>query len=262
MKFGCSAQVSELSAVHALGFDYVELRGRELAALTPVQLDFVAAELERLHLPCLALNAYCPPDVVIAGPGFDLSRARSYAEALALRASRLGVLSVGIGSPGSRRLPVDFNRETAWDQARAFTAGTAELFARFGIRVGFEALGPCYCNFINRVQEASRMAEQLSGVGLTLDFYNMEQSGEADCPLLPYAHQILHVHISDDLGSPQQRSFLRPEKHALHRSRIKRLAEAGYDGTLSLEVDVPVGPEAARSLAFLRELSSNISKGQ
>ena len=44
MKFGCSAQVSELSAVHALGFDYVELRGRELAALTPVQLDFVAAE--------------------------------------------------------------------------------------------------------------------------------------------------------------------------------------------------------------------------
>lgn len=164
--------------------------------------------------------------------------------------------------PGSRRLPVDFNRETAWDQARAFTAGTAELFARFGIRVGFEALGPCYCNFINRVQEASRMAGQLSGVGLTLDFYNMEQSGEADCPLLPYAHQILHVHLSDDLGSPQQRSFLRPEKHALHRSRIKRLAEAGYDGTLSLEVDVPVGPEAARSLAFLRELSSNISKGQ
>ena len=45
--------------------------------------------------------------------------------------------------------------------------------------------------------------------------------------------------------------------------RAKELfAEAGYDGTLSLEVDVPVGPEAARSLAFLRELSSNISKGQ
>ena len=256
MKIGCSASIPEISLVHAMGFDFVELRGRDVAALSKAEMDALEAQISRLALPCLSLNAYCPPDIKIAGPGFDLQRSRLYADALAERASRIGVKVIGIGSPLSRRLPDGFDRQLAWEQAVAFTRETAEAFAKYGVRTGFEPLGYCYCNFVNHVDEAVKLADTLKscGVGLTLDFYNMERSQEDMMPLAVCAPHILHVHVSDDLeGNPQKRAFLRQDKLEIHRERIHRLMATGYDGTVSLEVDIPINDAAAENLAFLRK---------
>ncbi len=255
MKVGCTAHIPEIPAIHAMGFDFVELRGREVSALSGPEMDALEQQMDQLSLPCLSLNAYCPPGIVIAGPGFDLRRGRDYAEALARRAARLGVAVIGIGSPSSRRLPEGFDRRLAWEQARAFTSETAEAFAKYGIKTGFEALGFCYCNFINRVEEALKLSESLdhAHAGLTLDFYNMERAQEDSMALDRCAPHILHVHISDDLnGDPEKRAFLRADRFAVHRERLRRLVAVHYDGTLSLEVDIPSGPAAAESLAFLR----------
>lgn len=256
MKIGCSAHIHELPAVEEAGFDYVELRGREVAALAPADLACLESQCERL--PCLGLNAYCPPEIVIAGPGFDRRRAQTYAETLAARAVRLGVRVVGIGSPASRVLPEGFSYDLAAEQAKSFTKDTAEAFGRYGISVGFEALGYCFCNFINHMSEAAALVESLGipSAGIILDFYNMELSGEAQLPFAPYISRILHVHLSDDLGTPDRRSFLRPEKLPLHEARVKALISAGYAGALTLEIDTPVDHTAKESLVFLRNLTN------
>lgn len=259
MKIGCSAYIPEIPLIHAMGYNFVELRGRDVAALSEREMDALEAQIRDLSLPCLSLNAYCPPSVKIAGPGFDLKRGRAYADALADRAGRIGVRKIGIGSPVSRNLPDGFDRCLAWEQTVAFTAETAEAFDRYGIKTGFEPLGYCYCNFINHIEEAMRLSDQLKpyGVGLILDFYNMEQCHEDTMPLDACAPYILHVHISDDMGGdPQKRAFLRMDKLEIHQERIHRLLATGYDGTLGLEVDIPTNCAAAENLAFIRKVVS------
>ena len=256
MRIGCGAQIEEAALVKDYGFDYVELRGRDLAAMELREVEELRGRLEVQGLPCLAINAYCPPEITIAGPCYDRARARRYAEKLSVRAGLIGTKKIGIGSPCSRTLPEGYDRALAWRQCREFLADTAEIFAKEKIETGIEPLGYCFCNFINRLEEGYELAEALEGypVGITLDFYNMEQSGEADVGLARFAGRVVHAHISDDWGSPNRRSPLDAEKFPLHAARVERLMEAGYDDLLTLELDVPVDGAALESLRMMRAM--------
>lgn len=254
MKFGCGAQLHELALVKELGYEYVELRGGVIAALSEADFQTVVETLHALELPCLGLNAYCAPNIVMLGPDYDRTVAKSYAKHVAKRAQQLGVVKMGIGSPKARQVPAGYDLTLAMEQARGFVADTAEVFGQVGIAIGFEPLGPCYSNFINTMEQGLALIEPLRayGVGLVPDFYNMEQSGEGDLDLTPYQPMMVHAHISDDLGTYTQRSHLLEEKFPLHQQRLKRLMDTGYDDTLTLEIDIPITQEMGKTLAFLR----------
>ena len=237
------------------GFDYVELSGRNVCAMEKSAFQELKRLLVATGMPCLGLNAYCPPDIRIAGPGFSKDTAREYAKRCLQRAAELNVRVVGVGSPMSRHLPDGYDRSKALGEAEAFFAMTAEVFATEHIYVCVEALGPCYCNFINHISEAQAVvrAVGMDNLKLVLDFYNMEHSGEADIPLEPFIPDIVHAHISDDAGSPRARWFLKPEKRDMHAARVKRLVAAGYQGAMTLEIDLPADEkEAKQSLQMLR----------
>lgn len=255
MKFGCVVVPEDFVLVGSLGYDYVELSGRNVAAMTDPDFRALRRAVQRGATPCYGLNAYCPPEVKICGPGFSLDAARAYAQRLSERAHALGVTVVGVGSPFSRNLPEGFDRGLAFSQAAAFFDATARAFAPAGITVCIEALGPCYCNFINHMHEAQRLmrATDAGNAKLVIDFYNMEHSGEADMPLSPFEGDIAHAHISDDAGSPRARWFLKPEKREIHLSRLRRLRALGYRGNVSVEIDMRVEREAAaNTLQILR----------
>ena len=248
MRYGIVVTPQDYEAACLSGYDYVEFAGRQVAAMTDAQFDELKAMVERGGKPCLGLNAYCPPEVAIIGENFSSDKARAYARHLAKRAHALGVKTVGVGSPFSRILAPGFDPEKAWEQAVSFMKETCRAFAPYGITVCIEALGPCYCNFINLFEEAERLRELADeeNLKLVIDFYNMEHSQEADIPLFSYAGKIAHAHISDDAGSPRARSYLKPGKQDIHRARLARLKEqAGYDGCISVEIDVPFDAQAA-----------------
>ena len=70
-----------------------------------------------------------------------------------------------------------------------------------------------------------------------------------------YIPSAAHVHISDDEGCPDRRGFLKPDKYACHERRLHNLMEAGYDGTVSLEVDGPPDTQlCVRSCYFLKKV--------
>lgn len=253
MLYGCTALPGELAAVAAAGFDYAELPCRAVTAMTEAEFAGLARAAARI-IPVPAMNLYCPPEIVMAGPGFDLAAAADYARRASVRAQALGVRLVGIGSPRSRSLPEGYDRGLAVRQLSAFLAATADAFGGRDITVCLEALGPCFCNFVQRIGEAADIVGHIGHprLALVLDFYNMEHSGEADLDPGPYLPRIAHAHISDDDGAPGRRSYLHPEKAALHRARIRRLRDRGYGGALTLEMDVPVDPERAKaSLAVM-----------
>ena len=68
MIFGHCAQFDEVKRVKSAGYAFVELRGRAVSAMPEADFSALRQELEALELPCLGFNAYCPAEVVIAGP--------------------------------------------------------------------------------------------------------------------------------------------------------------------------------------------------
>lgn len=248
MKFGCCTTIEYYQTLKQLGFDFIELSGRSITALDDQSFGRICQLLNDEKLPCLGLNAYCPPEIVIAGPGFDLKKAQNYAAHCAKRAATMGVMKVGIGSPNSRNLPEGFGRKRALAQAADFFKATAEQFEKFGIVVCIEALGICYCNFINQTAEALELVQKIRSphVKLVLDFYNMEHSGEGDREITQIFPYIEHVHISDDDGSPSRRYFLKEEKFQIHKERLKRLQQGGYNKTIAIEIDLPVNEVLAK----------------
>lgn len=257
MKYGCATKIENYHLLSELGFDFIEVPGRAIHSMDESQFKSLCDIIMQGSVSCEAFNAYCPPEIVIAGPGFNIDSAKEYSKVSAIRANRLGVKNVTIGSPNSRNLPADYSREKAEAQLIDFIKVTADEFGKYGITVSLEALGKCYCNFINYLNEAVNICKKIGydNVKVTLDYYNMEHSKEADIDIsfaLPY---INHVHISDDAGSPSERYFLKDEKLSIHEKRLKTLKKLGYNGLISIEIDLPVERDLAKSnLEFMRKV--------
>lgn len=249
MLTGCALLTgSDIKTAAESGFDYVEFMGKYLVCLTREEYGKLRGQLDRAALAVLGINGYCPKEITIAGPGFDPSVIRSYAQLCAQRAGGIAAKFAGIGSPYSRRLPKGFSRTAAMRQLKEFLKITAAEFEPYGITVCLEPLAPCYCNFINYLPEAAAVIGELNqeNIRLVADFYNMEYVGEADLNLKPWIGSIAHVHISDDDGAPDKRSFLKPEKAELHQRRLQGLYAAGYQGAVSLELDVRLERQRAK----------------
>ena len=255
MQFVCCAFANELELVKEAGFQAVELRGKEIAAMSDEDFKVLRSELDRLELHCVGFNAYCPAEIVIAGPGYSRENTRNYAKHLAERAAALSISQVGIGSPMSRTLPEGYDRNLAFSQVCEFCADTAEQFAPVSVNTGFEPLCESYCNFINTCDEGLQVIQAVNDphVGLILDYYNLERQGESDRSLDDLLGHILHVHISDDVaGDPSQRFTLNPEKYEIHRQRLQYLQRIGYNGTVSVETDLPLARQnMGQTLRFL-----------
>lgn len=237
MLLGCSVLPDEIPLAAALGWNYVEMAGKQVAAMSDSTFERTLRALRDCRISCLALNAYCPPDIIIAGPAFDVRKAYEYAHSMAFRAKAMGVERIGIGSPNSRILPAGYPHKRAWQEAIDFVHATQDGLD--GIEVCVEALGSYFCNFLTTISQSAALASE-AGCGLILDFYQMELEGEADICLEPYLGIIRHAHLSDDDGLPTLRAPLDAAKRALHQARIRRLRDTGYGGCLSLETDIPL----------------------
>lgn len=256
MQFGCCTTMEYYDELARLGFDCIELPGKVVAAMDAAAFEAVAARVAAGPLPCCGLNAYCPPEIVIAGPGWDLRAARDYAERLLPRARQLGARSVGIGAPASRILPEGFDRALARRQLVEFLRATAEVADRCGLTLLLEAVCTRECNFVNTTPEALEILQELAlpNLFLVYDIYHAAVMGE-DPALLDAAFPLLrHVHICRDAQG--ERTYLKAQRPQPYRRYVDRLLALGYDGAISLEAfcgDVPAG--AARSLEILRQMT-------
>lgn len=266
MKAGCSLLThQDMAGAVQAGFDYVEFMGKYLVSLSEREFEEIQRKQDKLSLKVLGLNGYCSPRLRMTGAGFDLAEVRKYAKACAVRASRLGVQVVGIGSPLSRDISVGESAAEAMERMKQFLTVTSEEFAGYDIKVCLEALADCYCNFINFLPEAAEVVDslQIPNLALVVDFYNMEHMNEADRELYPYSRHIAHAHISDDDGGPDRRSYLKYEKAKVHQKRIRRLLDAGYQGAVSLEIDCRIDPKkAGESARIMKQAAISGERGE
>lgn len=260
MKYGCCTTPEYYEHLERLGFDFIELAGKSVATMDAVSFAEIARKIELGKVKCCGFNAYCPPEIVIAGEGYDLPAAVAYAKVVMRRAKEIGARSVGIGAPASRTLPEGFDRRKARRQIIDFLKATAEIADAQGVQLLLEAVCTRECNFLNYTEEALALIRTLAlpNLYLVYDLYHsmvMKEDVAIVKEAFPY---IRHVHIcQDDHGA---RVYLRPELTGQYQAYFDVLLACGYSGTISLEAfsgDVAEG--AARSLPILQSFSGRFT---
>lgn len=160
MKYGCGTTIDNYSILQALGFDYIELPGNQISQMTDDEFNALKTILENGSVKCCGFNAALTPDIVITGEGYDLEKAKAYAELLCKRGSELHISAIGIGSPKSRKFQEGDDLEKAWKETEAFMTMFADVAAPYGIIVMYESLNHTESAFGLRIREGADLVKK------------------------------------------------------------------------------------------------------
>ena len=237
-----------------LGFDYIELSLRDLAALPAGALARLIDRLHRAGLACEACNNFFPPEIRLTGPAADHPSALRYAQTALAAAARLGVAVVIFGSAGARNVPAGFPPAAAWDQLRTLLGALGGLADHHGITIGLEHLNRGESNILNTVAEGGRMAREVAHprIRLLIDAYHLRQENEAPSILAEVAPAIAHVHLAQGAGR-----LFPSGPDATLAGFFAQLRATGYTQRCSIEAYTSdFSPDAARALRRCRELAA------
>lgn len=238
MRFGCCASVRLYDRVAEAGYDYIEIPGSELAELSEEEYESVREKIEGGPIPCIAVNAYAKTEPKMVGDGFDSDKIRDYAKLIMSRASRLGVKTVGIGAPGIRRLPKDYDKNTALGQAKEFLRITAEIAEKYNITILFEQVHKFICDFGTNIDEVYSIVDELAipNLKMVVDFYHLKPTGESAACVEKYMKHTVHLHTSG-YGENYSRPQLTDKDYYELVNIFRTVKRLGYDATFSNESD-------------------------
>ncbi len=261
MKFGCCTNIQNLEILEKLEYDYIELAGNSVAAMSEAEFARVRDRLEKSSVNCCGFNAALPSNVAIIGDSFNEKVAQEYAFRLCLRGALLGISAIGIGSPKSRILPKAFDVLEQWKVAYKFLTIFAQEAAKFEINVLYEALNKTETDFGISLVEGLDVVENvgMDNVKLVLDIYHMymqNESIEDVCRVMPY---VTHVHIAERIGD--LRAYPTYDKYEYYKDVFRNIMASGYDKIVSTEAfdgDVEEGLVVTKKL--VSEIISEIRR--
>src|SRR5438128_2651242 len=97
-RVGYCSSLAEIDAVKAAGFDYIELRTSEIAALSDADYEKLAEKLKRIELPVPVTYLFIPADIKLTGPQVNKDSEMDYVRKALNRVSKLGTSTVVFGS--------------------------------------------------------------------------------------------------------------------------------------------------------------------
>jgi D-psicose/D-tagatose/L-ribulose 3-epimerase len=263
MRFGiCGCLVSSADPLGAdiveqlatLGYDYIELSLRDLAALSEAAFANLAARLRRAGVLCEACNNFFPPAIRLTGPDADLPAALAYARAALARAARLGVTVVVFGSSGARNVPAGFPHDAAWAQLRTLLVALGPIADELGLTIVIEHLNREESNILNSIADGWRMAQEVAHprIRVLADAYHVRQENEDPAILATVGAALTHVHVAQRA----ERVFPSGDD-AMLAGFFAQLRAVGYSRRCSIEAYTrDFATDAARALRVCRELTS------
>lgn len=215
-----------------LGYDYIELSLRDLAALPEAARRALAVRLERAGLHCEACNNFFPAGIRLTGPEVSLAHVLDYARGALATAAGFGAEVVVFGSAGARQVPAGFSPAAATAQLQRLLVELAPVARSHGITIAIEHLNRGESNIVNSLAEAARLARAVGhpSVQVLLDLYHLQFEDEDPAIITEIASSIAHVHFATLAG----RTFPSPHDGALP-TIFGVLSATGYSGRCSVE---------------------------
>lgn len=234
MQFGVCGQPEIASVLAKAGYDFVEVHVQRDLATTGTAQEFqpVLEQLRSAPVPVAAANCFVPGSLKITGPDVEMGALTDYVQTAFERAHQAGIEIIVFGSGGARRIPDEFDRDTAWQQLLDFGQMIAPLAQSFEITVVVEPLNRRECNVFNSVGECAKYVQQIDHphVRLLVDAYHWAQENDSYQELVESLPLIHHAHIAT------YESRMAPSLEACDFGPFfAALKEGGYDGTISIE---------------------------
>ncbi len=238
-----------------IGFDGVELAPFTIAeSVTDISADRRRA-ITRAAADCgvtivgLHWLFVSPPGLHITTPDEAVRRrSADYLNALADFCADVGGQIMVFGSPKQRDLEPPTTAEQAWPRAKDVYAAAAETLAARNVTLCIEALAPAETNFIQTVDEAARMADEIGhpNIDIMLDVKAMASMPDGiEGTIARFGKRAKHFHANDPTGKG-------PGMNGTPFGPIlTTLAESGFDGWISTEpFDYSPDPETVARRAY------------
>src|SRR5258706_13652174 len=108
VQIGYCSQLKEIDAANAAGFEYVELRTSEIAALTDDEYERLAQKLKQRGISTPDAYQFIPGAIKLTGPKIDKAEQMAYVRNALDRVARLGVRVITFGSGQARQVTDGF----------------------------------------------------------------------------------------------------------------------------------------------------------
>jgi len=253
MKFGVCGGPDLARVARDAGYDYFEWSVGELLHPREDESVFEAAlaNARAVDLPCPAVNVFVPGDLKITGPAVDPAALQAFAATALRRAGQAGVEVIVFGSGGARNIPDDYERAQAWQQLIDFGRMLGPLAQQHNVTVVVEPLNLTECNVLNTVAEAAELVRSVAHPNLRLlvDGYHWAKDGDTLEGIVDNGPLLAHAHVATVEGRRP------PAPGDTCAPFFAALRQAGYDGRVSIEGNIPHPlEELPHALAIMRAM--------
>lgn len=196
----CTSRTND-SILHAAGYDYIEENVQKL--LSPfiaedtfrLQLD----QLKRLSCKVQTCNSFFPGDIRLTGADVNEQQVLNYVQGVMARAQQAGIKLIVLGSGNARKLPDNYNKDTATQQFIRLCRKMAVVAGKYDCVIAIENLNSTETNFVTTLEEANAIvtAVQHPNFKLTADIYHMLKEHESPEMIRKARKHLVHCHIAE-----------------------------------------------------------------
>lgn len=258
MRLGCCGTIEQAAAVHAAGYDFLEIHIQKVLQGEVDDATWAknAPDPAALPLPIEAANCLLPGHLKVVGPERDFDALGEYMTRIAGRAAKLGIERLVFGSGAARRRPEGVSETEADTHLREFAHLAADACGERGIILLIEHLNRGETNTLNRLHEAQLLADHVNHPALQVlvDSYHYGLEGETEDDLLALDGRIRHVHVAEPEGRIEPGGHgPASDKGFDFTSFFCTLRKLGYDERISVEAKwsrpfSEAGPEVGRCI--------------
>jgi sugar phosphate isomerase/epimerase len=276
MKFGISSRVFKEWSIERI-FNYAAEVGYDGVEIIPRTLTKGAAEISRsnrIRIRDLAhssgIDIVGLHSLLVWPEGFHIShvdgavrkRTQTHLQELIHLCADLGGRILVHGSGSQRMVEKNWNPAHAWEYARETFQICAQTAEKQGVLYCLEPLRRVETNFINTVEEAVKMVEEVGNphFKITLDCRHTLSNETEELPQVIknvfHIGHLGHVHLNDMNGRGPGFG------HVLFFPVLKALKEINYQGYASVEVfEYDPDPQtiASRSIGYLKGITEVIT---
>ena len=245
--------ISLISDLKTIGYDYIELPLAPVAALSEERFAELRSLLEKSDLPVEVCNVFFPGTLRLTGENADHDSAVEYVKTACDRAARIGTKIIVLGSAGAKNLPEGFPYEKGRQQFVNLLHRIQQIAAPLDISIAVEPLNTKESNFITSVKEGYEIVKSVSEshIRLLADYYHMAREKEDLSILAEVGDMLTHIHIA----SEENRRYPKPEDPDDYVALASFLREGGYTGRISIEGSSDdIQADAAVSFPVLQNL--------
>lgn len=238
MKIGGFGFIKDYLHISEAGYDFAELDIPEIEKLSEEAFEELKHTV-RTGVPVLTGARLLPvSEPLFFTEGYDPESLRTYLEKACERTAQLGIKAVILKRKSPLAAVGDRSGEGRYFHQVPSSDGTDS--EKNGQKLILEPLGPKYSNYINTVAQAVQLIKKVDAPNLytMADLRHMVWAEEPFRNIEEYLPYIHHIHIDYPLSYPERR-YPSAEDDYDYSAFLNSLKQAGYQGTLTIEADIP-----------------------